>query len=158
MKGLLFALSGIVLVALLIVGGIALSTYIDNRQIADARTSAVDSASEKVVAMLGYDYETAESSLPTAAEGLTGDFREEYLKLIQDSIIPGAKEKQLTVKVSVQGAAVISATPDTVDVLIFLNQVTTNIDNPQAVTTGSRLRVSMQHVDGEWLISQLAPI
>ena len=152
------ALLCLLFVVVLVVGWFQLSTYLDDRQTADARTAAVDAASVQVVDMLSYDYETVDTTLPKAADGLTGDFRDEYLKLVQDAIIPGAKEKKLTVKVSVQGAAVISASPDSVDTLMFVNQVTTSSENPQAVTSGSRLRVSMHQVDGRWLVSQLTPI
>ena len=146
------------IVALVVVGWGQLRTYVDNRDADNAGSEAVEAASDQVVAMLGYDYETAESTLPESADGLTGDFRDEYLKLVEASIIPGAKEKNLTVRVSVQGAAVIEESKDSVDLLMFVNQVTTSKDNPQAVTSGSRLLVTTERVDDRWLVSSLEPI
>ena len=148
----------VAIVALAIVGWRELRTYLDNRDADNARQAAVDAASDQVVAMLGYDYETAETTLPQSADGLTGDFREEYLQLVEASIIPGAKEKNLTVRVSVQGAAVTDESTNSVDLLMFVNQVTTSKDNPQAVTSGSRLLVTAERVDDRWLVSSLEPV
>lgn len=148
----------VAIVALLVVGWGQLRTYLDDRNAGTAGADATAAASDQVVAMLGYDYETAETTLPQSADGLTGDFREEYLKLVEQSIIPGAKEKNLTVRVSVQGAAVIEESADSVDLLMFVNQVTTSKDNPQAVTSGSRLLVTAERVDDRWLVSALEPI
>lgn len=132
--------------------------YRSDRQSEQARTDAVDAAGRQAVAMLSYDFGTVQDELPKAADGLTGDFKGEYAKLIDEAIIPGAKEKQLTVKVTVQGGSVVLASKDDATTLLFLNQVTTSKDTPQAVTSGSRVRVELHHEDGRWLVSQLTPV
>lgn len=151
-------LAGLVVVGLIVAVVILGSQYRDDKAAEQARGDAMDAASRQAVAMLSYDFNTVDSELPKAADGLTGDFRDEYTSLIEQAIIPGAKEKQLTVKVDVSAASIVSASPDDATVLLFLNQVTTSKDNPQAVTTGSRIRVMLQHVDGSWKVSQLTPI
>lgn len=123
-----------------------------------ARTEAVDAASKQAVAMLAYDFADVDNQLSAAADGLTGSFRDEYAKLVQDTIAPGAKEKQLTVQVSVQAAAPVSTTPDEAVVLLYLNQITTSSDVPDARTSGSRVRMQLQKVDGRWLVDQLTPV
>lgn len=108
--------------------------------------------------MLAYDFADVDNQLAAAADGLTGSFRDDYTTLVQETIAPGAKEKQLTVQVSVQAAAPVSTTPDEAVVLLYLNQTTTSADAPDARTSGSRVRVSLQKVDDRWLVDQLTPV
>ena len=108
--------------------------------------------------MLGYDFGTVDTELPKAADGLTGGFKDDYTTLIRQAIIPGAQEKQITVKVSVQATSVVSASKNDATVLLFINQVTTSKDNPQAATSGSRVRMTMHKEDGRWLTSALTPL
>lgn len=145
----------LVLVGLVVWQGLE---YREDRQIAQAREEVVDAASEQAVAMLAYNFDTANDQLAGAAEGLTGDFRDDYTKLIDDVIVPGAKEKKLTVQVTVQAGGVISAEPDSASVLLYLNQVTTSADVPEAQTAGSRVIIDLQKVDDRWLVSNLEPI
>ena len=132
--------------------------YRQTQQVEQARTEAVDAASAQALAMLAYDYTGVDQQLSSASEGLTGDFKDEYLGLITDVIAPAAKEKSLTVQVTVQGTAVVSAEPDAASVLLFLNQITTSSDAPDAASSGSRVRMSLEKVDGRWLTSNLEPI
>ncbi len=154
----LAGVAGLVVVGLIVVVVVLGLDYRNDRAAEQARGDAMDAASRQAVAMLSYDFNSVDTELPKAADGLTGDFRDQYTALIQQAIIPGAKEKQLVVKVDVSAASIVSASPDDATVLLFLDQVTTSKDNPQAVTTGSRIRVLLQHVDGRWKVSQLTPI
>ena len=129
-----------------------------NAEIEQARTEAVDAASEQALAMLAYDYTGVDEQLAAAADGLTGDFKDEYTALVGDVIAPAAKEKSLTVQVTVLGAAIVSAEPDTATVLLFLNQITTSSDAPEAASSGSRVRMSVEKADGRWLTNNLEPI
>ena len=61
-------------------------------------------------------------------------------------------------KGTVQGGSVVADSKDDATTLLFLNQVTTSKDTPQAVTSGSRVRVELRHEDGRWLVSQLTPV
>src|SRR5262249_4514421 len=103
-------------------------------------------------------FSTVAQDLPKAEDGLTGDFKRDYDKLIKDVIIPGAQDKQLKTQVQVRASAVVSATPDRATVLLFLNQLTAGKDSPQASVAGSRVRMELQKVDGRWLTSALTPI
>ncbi|MEV0947654.1 h domain protein [Rhodococcus sp. NPDC049939] len=123
-----------------------------------ARTDAVEAARDQAVAMLAYDFTDVDNQLASAADGLTGEFRDEYTKLVQETIAPGAKEKQLTVQVSVQAAAPVSTTPTEAVVLLYLNQITTSAEAPEARTSGSRVRMSLEKVGDRWLVDQLTPV
>ncbi|WP_241385551.1 twin-arginine translocation pathway signal [Rhodococcus sp. CH91] len=123
-----------------------------------ARTEARVAAEEQAVAMLAYTHEEVDAQTEAAAEGLTGDFRDEYTNLMKNIIAPGAKEKAISVQVSVQASSVVSADADSAVTLLFLNQITTSSENPEAVSSGSRVRVELEKHDGRWLVNRLTPI
>ncbi|MFD4439717.1 h domain protein [Nocardia sp. NPDC058519] len=123
-----------------------------------ARTDAMSTASRTVSAMFTYEPATVDTELPKAADNLTESFRAEYLKLIEQAIAPGAKEKQLTVKATTQAEGVVSADPEKAVVLLYLNQLTTSKDSPDGATSGSRVRVSLEKADNRWLVAQVTPV
>lgn len=148
------------LLVLALAVGVGVLYYQHRQDVAteQARTDAVKAAGEQAVAMLSYDYNRVDDQMAAAADGLTGSFRDDYKKLADEVIAPGAKEKKLTVQVSVQGEAPVTVSPDDAVVLLYLNQVTTSADAPDAATTGSRVRMEM-HKDGDrWLTARLTPI
>ncbi len=157
-RKILQALAVVVVLALAAGVGVLYYQYQQIGQTEQARTDATSAATEQAMAMLAYDFNNVDQQLATAADGLTGDFKDEYAKLVNDVIAPAAKEKSLTVQVTVQGTAIVSADPDAATVLLFLNQITTSSDAPDAASSGSRVRMNMEKVDGRWLASNLEPI
>jgi Mce-associated membrane protein len=151
------ALGVVVLVFAVLVGWLGYGK-IQDAAAESARTEAVAAAEEQAVAMLAYDFENVDEQTAAAGEGLTGDFRDEYMSLMQNIIAPGAKEKSISVQVSVQGSSVVSADADHAVTLLFLNQITTSSENPEAVSSGSRVRVELENQDGRWLVNRLTPI
>ncbi|MFE3293448.1 h domain protein [Rhodococcus sp. NPDC059234] len=154
----LAAIAGVLVLAL--AGGVGWLYWGHRQDVAteQARVDAVQAAGDQAKAMLSYDYNKVDDQLAAAADGLTGSFKDDYTKLVQETIAPGAKEKKLTVQVTVQAGAPVSATPDDAVVLLYLNQITTSSDAPEAATTGSRVRMEM-HKDGDrWLTARLTPV
>ena len=154
----LAAVAGVLVLAL--AGGVGWLYWGHRQDVAteQARVDAVQAAGDQAKAMLSYDYDKIDDQLAAAADGLTGPFKDDYTKLVQETIAPGAKEKKLTVQVTVQAGAPVSATPDDAVVLLYLNQITTSADAPEAATTGSRVRMEM-HKDGDrWLTARLTPV
>ncbi|MGH8880948.1 MAG: h domain protein, partial [Stackebrandtia sp.] len=88
----------------------------------------------------------------------TPEFRKDYLKLVNEVIAKGAKEKELTVKANTEAGGVVSVDRSHAVVLLYLNQITTGKDSPQGTVTPSRVRVSMDKQDGRWLASAVTPI
>ncbi len=54
--------------------------------------------------------------------------------------------------------SVVEASPDRVVTLLYLNQITTSSESPEAVSSGSRVRVEMVKDGDDWLINWLTPI
>jgi Mce-associated membrane protein len=150
--------TALVIVALAVAVGFLWYGHRQDQLAEQARSEAVDAASRQAVAMLAYDFANVDSQLAAAADGITGSFRDDYTALVEETIAPGAKEKQLTVQVTVQAGAPVSTTPTEAVVLLYLNQTTTSAEAPDARTSGSRVRVSLQKVDDRWLVDQLTPV
>lgn len=123
-----------------------------------ARSEVLDVVDGKVVAMLAYHHDTAQDQLRAAADGLTDGYKTEYLKLVDETIAPGAKEKAIDVQVTSSAKSVVEASPDRVVTLLYLNQITTSSESPEAVSSGSRVRVEMVKDGDDWLINWLTPI
>lgn len=122
-----------------------------------ARTESVEAAKESVVAMLSYQPENVESQLAAVQDRLTGDFRDSYAGLTRDVVIPGAKKKRISTVADVPAAASVSATPDHAVVLVFVNQ-SAIVGSDAPTDTASSIRVTLDKIDGRWLISGFDPI
>ncbi|MGL4307160.1 MAG: hypothetical protein ACRCSF_13525 [Mycobacteriaceae bacterium] len=112
-------------------------------------------ASEQVTAMYGYNYSTVKETLPAAANGLSSKFRDDYLKLVEQTVIPAAIEKQITVETNVTGSAVISVEQAKASVLVLMNQIVTSSVNPEATVSASRSRVIFIKSDSRWLVDSV---
>lgn len=122
-----------------------------------ARAEAVRVASADTIAILSYRPESVEKDLNAARDLLTGKFRDEYTKLINDVVIPGAKQNRVSAIVTVPAAAAITATPTHAVVILFVNQTTLFGDTPPN-STSSSVRVTLDKVGDRWLMSQFDPV
>lgn len=124
-----------------------------------ARIESVQAAKDTTIKMLSYKPDSVEQELNAARDLLTGDFRDQYTSLINDVVIPGAKQKQITAVASVPeaGAASVSAEPNHAVVLVFVNQ-TVLIGQDAPTDTASSVRVTLDKVGDHWLISKFDPV
>jgi Mce-associated membrane protein len=124
-----------------------------------ARTESVQTAKESTVALLSYKAETVDKDLGAARDRLTGSFLDAYTQLVNNVVIPGAKEKKISAVAQVPAAASVSVSPkgEHAVVLLFVNQtVVMGTDAP--TNTTSSVRVTLDKVDGRWLISGFDPV
>ena len=121
------------------------------------RTESVRVASEDAVALLSYKGESAEKDLNAARDRLTGDFKDAYTDLIRRVVIPGAKEKQISAVLKVSAAASVSAAANHAVVLLFANQTVT-IGQGAPTDTQPVIRVTLDKVNGRWLVSHFDPV
>jgi Mce-associated membrane protein len=123
----------------------------------DAVRESVRAASDSTVALLSYRPETVQKDLEAAKSRLTGTFLDAYTKLTHDVVIPGSQQKQISASATVPAAASSSATATHAIVLLFVDQtVTVGKDAP--TSTASTVRVTLDKVDNQWLISQFDPV
>ena len=123
-----------------------------------AGNDAVQAARESIVAILSYRPDTAERDLDTAArERLTGRFLDDYTQLIKTVVVPNAKQKSVTAAARVPAVAVVSASADHVVLLAYVDQALT-VGKEAPTQTNSSVRVTMEKVDGRWLVAGFDPI
>jgi Mce-associated membrane protein len=127
------------------------------RSSALAATESVHAATDGAIAMLSYRPDTADKDLGAARDRLTGSLKDSYTGLTRDVVIPGAKQRHISATATVPAAASVSASPDHAVVLVFVDQ-TVAIGGDPPTNSASRVRMTLDHVDGRWLISGFDPI
>ena len=127
------------------------------REAQRAGSDAVQAARDSIVEMLSYQPDTVDVKLNAARDRLTEPFLDDYNQLIQTVVIPGAKQKKISATAQVPAAAPVSATADHAVVLAYVDQALA-VGAAAPTRTNSSVRVTMEKIDGRWLISGFDPI
>lgn len=122
-----------------------------------ARSESVRAASDDTVALLSYHADSADKELGAARDRLTGEFKDAYTALIHQVVIPGAKEKQISSVAKVTAASSVSVTSDHAVALLFVNQTVT-IGDGAPTDTQPVIKVTLDKVNGRWLVSRFDPV
>lgn len=128
-----------------------------HRQAEAAAAESVEAARETTMAMLSYRADTVEQDLISVRSRLAGTFVDSYDKLINDVVIPGAKEKKISTVAEIPAAASVLATPNHAVALVFVDQTVT-VGDSTPTSSDSSVRVTMDKVDGRWLVSGFDPV
>lgn len=147
------------IVALALAGGAAFLKWQANsmQQTQRAVAESVAAATDGTIKMLSYRPDTAAQDLAAARDRMTGKFRDDYIKLTDDVVIPGAKQKNISAAATVPAASSVSATADHAVVLVFVDQ-TIIIGSDPPTSTASSVRVTLDKHEGQWLMSAFDPI
>lgn len=127
------------------------------RAIEVAQSESVRAATDGAIALLSYRFETVDQDVAAASARMTEGFRDSYAELVQDVVIPGAKEKHISVSATVPAVGSVSATPTRAVVLVFINQNVTQGDDLPTNSTSS-VRITLDKVHERWLISAFDPV
>lgn len=131
--------------------------YASSRDAQSAAADSVAAARDTTVAILSYRPDSAGTELIAARERLTGSFLDSYTTLINNVVIPGAKEKHITAVAEVPAAASVSATAKHAVALVFVDQSVTEGAGAPSHTNWS-VRVTLDKVDGRWLVAGFDPV
>ena len=123
-----------------------------------AGQQAMATASDSVNKLLSYNFVTVDHQIADTEALLTGGFKSSYADLVTKQIAGPAKTQQVAVQTQVVARSVISASPDQVVLLIYLNQQSEAAAEPNPTLTGSRVRVTLERPADKWLISDLTPV
>ncbi len=144
--------------ALLLAGTAGWLKWLDSSVVTQgAMAEPVAAAKDATAALLSYQADTVEEDLLAAQDRLTGEFKDSYLQLANEVVIPGSKEQGISAVATVPAAAPVSATPKQVVVLLFVNQ-TVVVGNDPPTDTSSVVRVSMEKLSDRWLVSDFEAI
>jgi Mce-associated membrane protein len=122
-----------------------------------ASVQSVQAATEGTAAILSYHADTVDAELGAARDRLTGRFKDSYTSLIHDVVIPGAKQQHIAAVATVPAAASVSATQSHAVTLVFVNQ-TTVVGSDAPTNTTTSVKVTLDKINGRWLISDFQPI
>ena len=82
---------------------------------------------------------------------------DDYTQLIRTVVIPDAKQRGISAAAQVPAAAVVSAEADRAVLLVYVDQAMA-AGNAKPTQTNSSVRVTMEKIDGRWLIAGFDPI
>ncbi len=122
-----------------------------------ARTESVRAAAESAIAMLSYRPDTIEQDVAAAQRLLTDGFRDSFAEADHDRVVPDAKARQVTAVADIPGAASVSATRNHAVVLVFVDQTVT-VGSSEPTDVVSSYRVSLDKVDGRWLVAEFESV
>lgn len=121
----------------------------------DQAARAAQTAAERaVVPVLSYGFESLGADREAARAEMTGRYRTEYDKLFA-LIEENAPQTETTVGAEVVASGIVRATDQRVQVLVFVDRPTTNRLSAEPTVYKDQVTLSMQLVDGEWLVDDL---
>jgi len=123
-----------------------------------ARSEAVAASRDAARVLFSYDHATLEEDFARGLSVATGDFREEYARTTEEVVKDVATQYKAVVVAEVIESAVVSASPDEVETLVFLNQATTSTQIEGRQVDQSRVRMRMVERDGDWLVAEVSAL
>ena len=121
----------------------------------DVAARAAQTAAERaVVPVLSYDFENLEGDREAAEAEMTGRYRTEYDKLFA-LIEDNAPQTETRVGAEVVASGIVRATDERVQVLVFVDRPTTNKLSAEPTVYKDQVTLSMQLVDGDWLVDDM---
>jgi Mce-associated membrane protein len=120
-----------------------------------ARQAALDTTRDAARVLFSYDYRTLSKDFSAGKSVATGKFRTEYSTTTSKVVAPLAVKQKVVVKAEVVTAGVVRATPTTVVTIVYVNQVTTSSLAAAPKIDLSRVRMTLEHIGGRWLVSNV---
>ncbi|MUL81790.1 MULTISPECIES: hypothetical protein [unclassified Mycolicibacterium] len=117
-----------------------------------AREQVTEFVATNVVKVLSFAPTTSRSEIDAVTELLTGSAVDEYRKTIR------TKPDNVTQTATVRNTGVESLSADEAMVVAFVDQKTENAGGGEPTKDALAYRVSLNRVDGDWLISELEPL
>lgn len=144
----------LVTVLLLAATGVLGWNVLQARRTADAGKAALPSARSHAKEILSYDYNRIDADIARAKKDITGSFKSEYADTSK-VVKPLALQYHVVVVATIKAASVVSASPDKVVVLLFVDQKTTSTRIAGPKTDQSRVRMTLVKTGGAWLVAKV---
>ncbi len=118
----------------------------------DARTGVLVAAADLSQRVLTYHHDTFDQDLEVAAARLTPAFREEYDSAMEQ-VRANTEKNKISQEATAVASAIISATAEKAQVLVFVNQETSSARTKANQLVRNRLVVDLVREDGDWAIA-----
>ncbi|WP_433464747.1 hypothetical protein ACQPZP_39350 [Spirillospora sp. CA-142024] len=144
----------VVVVGLAIASGWLGVVSLRNKDEADQKAKATQSARQMGVNLMSLNSDTAQRDLDRIVNGTTGDFKNKLAgqsKAFMDQVTK-AKAKSTVTDVD---AALVSIDGDSAEVMVSLTGTVTNDKVQNGTPQGYRYQMDLTRVDGRWLVSGL---
>jgi Mce-associated membrane protein len=119
-----------------------------------AAAQALDAAKKYAITLTSVDANAIDKNVTDVLDGATGEFKDMYTQsssqLRQVLIDNKAAARGVVIE-----AAVKSASKNMVEVVLFVDQSVSNAAAPQPQLDRSRVKMTMEKVDGRWLASKV---
>ncbi len=160
-RAIVTAILAVAVLAVLVTGAILGLQYRDAVRTDNARTAAMAAAEKAAPVIFSYDYRHLDQDFAKAEALLTGSFRDQYAKTTQTVVKPTALQYQGVVQAVVAKPAnggapavsVVSASPDQVVVLAFIDQSTTSTRVNGTQVDQNRVLLTLTNTPKGWLVS-----
>lgn len=121
------------------------------------RAETVEAATESTLAILTFGFETVEQDLAEAQQFMTESFRDGFAARAREQIVPDVTARKITAVAEVPGAASVWVTANQAAVLVFADRTVT-VGNAEPVELQDSYRVTLENVDGRWLVAAFGPV
>lgn len=160
-RAVVTAALAVALIAVVAIGAVLTIQYRDAIRTDHARTAAMAAAKRAAPVIFSYDYRHLDQDFSKAEALLTGSFHDQYAKTTQTVVKPTALQYHGVVKATVaqpaDGSAaavsVVSASPEQVVVLAFIDQSTTSTRVSGTQVDQNRVLLTLTHTPQGWLVS-----
>lgn len=118
-------------------------------------SQALTAAREAARLVFSYDYRHLDQDFTAGRAVTTGAFQQEYDRTTKKLVDDVAPRYKAVVSADVSEAGVVRATEDQVVCLVFVNQTSTSSLASTPKITQSRLEMTLQRVEGTWLVAKI---
>lgn len=123
-----------------------------------AAAQALAAAEKYVLTLTNFDAvhpdPADEQDMDYLVDGATGEYKDMYARS-QAKLLKLQVDKKAAGRGTLIDSTIKSATPNKVVTVLLVDQSVTSVDNPNPLLDRSRVRVTMDKVDGRWLVSYL---
>ncbi|MFB4305677.1 hypothetical protein [Actinomadura sp. GTD37] len=144
----------VIVVGLAIAAGWLGVVTLRNKDEADQRAKAIQSARQMGVNLMTLDAATAQRDLDRIVSGTTGDLKNK-LASQSNSFMQQVTKAKAKSTVSDVEAALVSIDDDSAEVMVSLNGTVTNDKVQNGTPQGYRYQMDLTRVDDRWLVSGL---
>ncbi|OHU26790.1 hypothetical protein BKG76_07290 [Mycobacteroides franklinii] len=130
------------------------TTLIRDREVHEAGRQAQDASADFILALTNVDYRDLDRQRSAVLEKSTGQFKKTY-ENSSAQLRQVLAENKSKAEGKVTASAIQSESVDKVVVLLFVDQSVSNVAVPDPRQDKSRVKITMEKVDGRWLASDV---